>query len=695
MAFQGKRLNLVLLRLSFILPSLTGCIPESNKTVMAIQPSSETAPPQSKWVISTLIGSGNQAQETIIANPVDVAVDQQGQYFISDSRNHQIFKVDAQGLITQYVGNGNPGFSGDGGRASRAQLKFPRGLACDQEGNLWIADTGNHRIRKVNKAGVISTENLNQYPYPALESPQDLVFNPQGDLLVAETGAGRIRKRNPEGLISLILDPASNAHTIKPTAIATDSQGNIWIADADNHQVLKLDIKGHISVIAGNGKGGFIGDGGVSTESQLSQPSGIVVDAADQVWIADTQNQRLRMVNRSGQISTKLVYNRNALHRFFSPQQLALNAKGSVLIVDPGYAQIHQYTPTSANVFDFGWMGAGLFAERATSFTVLANREGFSPSLQKLKFPHALALDRESNLFVSDTGNHRIVGITPDKRLLSYPSNLLGFWFHPLERIAVAEAAANTNNELFLVDTRKNQLLKLSLNKFNDAILQSKTIPFKQIKEPISVTADSKQGLWLVGSKEVYQIDPNTGTLTLRAGGGAKPFSEGAAATTVELSSVMDMAVDSTQQLFILERDHHRILKVNQAGLISTFAGTGQPGFSGDGGPARLAQFKSPMGLGIDHQDQIYIADTENHLIRKIDREGAITTLAGNGLYGFSGDQGDPLKAQLDSPSDIVIAPNGLVYIADRGNHRIRRIAPAGFKEPIRPVDQAGIIGRR
>ena len=677
MAFQGKRLNLVLLRLSFILPSLTGCIPESNKTVMAIQPSSETAPPQSKWVISTLIGSGNQAQETIIANPVDVAVDQQGQYFISDSRNHQIFKVDAQGLITQYVGNGNPGFSGDGGRASRAQLKFPRGLACDQEGNLWIADTGNHRIRKVNKAGVISTENLNQYPYPALESPQDLAFNPNGDLLIAETEAGRIRKRTPKGQITLLLEPSSHPPKIKPTAITTDSDGNLWIADAEHHQVLKQHLTGQISVIAGTGTAGFSGDGGAATKSQLSQPSGIAVDAVGQVWISDTQNQRLRMVNRLGQISTTLAYNLTALHKLFSPQQLTLNTAGSLLIVDPGYALVHQYTTKPLSSFEFGLIGASLWAEREAGFTVLATGMNEKIPANQLKSPSSLALDSADNLFILDSGHQRIISMTPTKRLFAHNYSIGGF-----SQTRFGGIAANAKNELFVVNTENNQLLKLSITKFTDQIIQRKLLQINQLKQPMRVIVDSAQQLWVSGFKEIYLVDPNTGRQILRAGGGQIPFAEGMAATSIELKGVMDIAVDSTQQIYILERDNHRVLKVNQAGQISSFAGTGQPGFSGDGGPALLAQLNSPMGLGIDAQDQLYIADTENHVIRKIDREGTITTLAGNGQYGFSGDQGDPRQAQLDSPSDIVIAQNGLVYIADRGNHRIRRIEPVGFKGP-------------
>ena len=202
-------------------------------------------------------------------------VDAAGNLFIADGSNNRIRKVDPAGTISTVAGTGvggGFGFSGDGGPATGAQLNAPFGVFVDAAGNLFIADVGNHRIRKVDPAGTIST--------------------------VAGTGVGGFSGFSGDG------GPATEAQLHFPAGVFVDAAGNLFIADASNHRIRKMDPAGTISTVAGTGVEGFSGDGGPATEAQLHFPAGVFVDAAGNLFIADASNHRIRKVDPAGTIST-------------------------------------------------------------------------------------------------------------------------------------------------------------------------------------------------------------------------------------------------------------------------------------------------------------------------------------------------------------------------------------------------------
>ena len=206
-------------------------------------------------------GDGGQAASALLSQPTGVAVDAAGILYIADSGNNRIRRVAVDGTITTIVGSGTAAFSGDGGAGVSANLKNPRGVAADAAGNVYIADTGNHRVRKLSKDGTITTV--------------------AGNGTAAFSGDGGL---------------ATHASLNAPRAVAVDAAGNLYIADFANSRIRKVTLNGAIVTVAGNGHFAFAGDGGPGTSAPLYFPTGLAVDAAGNVYIGDTQNNAVRQL---------------------------------------------------------------------------------------------------------------------------------------------------------------------------------------------------------------------------------------------------------------------------------------------------------------------------------------------------------------------------------------------------------------
>jgi uncharacterized protein (TIGR03437 family) len=301
-------------------------------------------------------GDGGPAVGASLNAPLGAAVDSVGNLYFADTNNNRIRKVSG-GTITTVAGNGTVGFSGDGGPATSASLNFPQGVAVDSAGNLYIADTNNHVIRKVS-GGTITTVagelRDTQFDYfgPCCSFPKAVAIDSAGNLYIADSGNLRVRKVSGgtettvagNGTVGFSGDggPATMA-SLSPIGVAVDSSGNLYIADFDNSRVRKVS-GGTITTVAGNGISGFSGDGGSATSASLLYPSGVAVDSAGNLYIADDRIQKV-----SGGTITTVAGNGNqrfsgdggpAVSASLSPFGVAVDSVGNVYFSDNGNNRI-------------------------------------------------------------------------------------------------------------------------------------------------------------------------------------------------------------------------------------------------------------------------------------------------------------------------------------------------------------------
>lgn len=599
-------------------------------------------------------GDGGPATSAQLNGPYSLAIDRAGTLYIADGGNHRIRKVSSNGTIATLAGTGVAGYSGDGGPAISAQLNAPLGVTVDNSGNVYIADSFNQRIRKVAPEGIISTvagdgtccfSGDNGLAAKAqLHQPEGVAVDGAGNLYIADLGNARVRKVSPSGVISTIAGtsssgtagdggPATSAQLQIPWTVAVDPTGNVYISDAN--RVRKVVPGGAITTVAGILTAGFSGDGGVATKAQLDQPFGVAADASGNLFIADTGSNRVRKVASGGTITTIAG---DGTHNFsgdggpaasaqiYNPQAVALGPGGSIYIAD--YARVRRVSSNGIITTVAGNGTPGYFGDGGPAISAqLGQTEG-------------LALDvstgaASGTLYLADSANHRIRSVAPSGSIVTFAG--------------VGTAGYSGDG-----------------GPANAA----------QLRAPEGVAVDAGGNVYIAdtGNGCIRKISSN-GTITTVAGNGTQGFSgDGGAATSAQLSYPRGVIADGSGNLYIADFGNGRVRKVSANGTINTVAGSGVSDASGDGGPA-VAAGLSPQGVAVDSSGNLYIADF-NNLVWKVSPSGGILRIAGTGTPGYSGDGGSAVKAQVTDVRNVAVDATGNVYIADTSNYAIRQLTP-------------------
>jgi trimeric autotransporter adhesin len=669
---------------------------------------------QPQYLISTFAGgvpapTAGVATSYPIGSVNAVATDRFGNTYASTNLNC-VFKLNSSGAIERVAGNGQSGFSGDGGNALNAQLNNPQGIAVDTAGNLYIADQNNQRVRMVNIAGNITTvagtgtagyNGDSQLAINAqLNYPLGLATDVSGNLYIADQLNQRIREISG-GTITTVAGtgvtgrsgdggPATSATLTQPQAVVLDAYGQLYVADESN-QVRVVNPSGVILHFAGTGLPNYSGDSGLAAGAALSGPVGLAVDPAGNLYIADEFNLRVRKVDVYGIITTFAGGNSNVVlgdggpansAHLYNPTGVSADTNGNIFIAEQDF-RIREVN------------SAGIISTAAGTGAAQFGGDGGPASLAQFSSPRSIARDGSGNLYVADLGNDRVRLIAPGGTISTFAGN--GTCCNLVNGEAATSASIVANS--VAVDQAGNvyvgdiaSVAKVSTTGGNSGSITAVAgsgipgntgIPGPALNARLSATIpgialDHTNNLYLSDLTFQRVLEVNSGNISAVAGDGNGTYTgDGGLGTSESLNFPGPLAFDSGGvNLYIADTQNNRVRQLVPAGTISTVAGDGSGVDSGDNGPATAAGIAAVEAVTVDGSGNLFIA-TGSNKIRMV-LSGTIYTIAGNGNPTYSGDGGLAISASLSNPSCVLTDASGNVFVCDSANNAIRVLQVSG-----------------
>ena len=646
------------------------------------------------------IRDGTPAASAPLRAPVGVAVDSSGNLFIADLYTHRIRKVSPTGTISTVAGTGHPGFSGDGGPAVAAMIDSPYGVAVDRNGNLYISDSGNYRIRKVAAGkGIISTVAGNGSATPSGDGepavtagfdPYNVAVDANGNLYIPDFWHDQVRKVTAStGIITRFAGtgttgytgdggPATVATLNGPSAVSVDTAGNIYICDQYNNVIRMVSTNGTISTIVGTGNPGDSGDNGLATQAALYLPDSVSVDP---------QGQKLYVLSidrvRTVDLGTKVIAAFAGSHeagfsgdggpalsaRFYDSTDLAVASVGDVFVADGGNHRVRR-------------IRAGMIDTVAGTDV----KDGSLATAAYLNQPGSVAVNGNGDLFIGDLGNCQVRRVSAADGRISTVAGTGNCGYLSGRMGEPAGLALDPSGNLVVADYNNSRVIRLGASGTTvlaglvgtpksgfsgDGGLATSAL----LRNPTGVAYDRAGSLYIadLGNNRVRKVDASTGIITTFAGNGLVGWT-GIGGPATQASMVpCGVAFDAAGNLYIADLGS-RILKVAaNTGIVTVVAGTRTAGYSGDGQLATAARLNVPTGVALDSLGSLYIADFGNYVVRKVTPEGFISTIAGRGNETLGPETGPALEAGM-APQSVSVSPAGDVYIADVFNDRVRKL---------------------
>ena len=552
------------------------------------------------------------------------------------------------------------------GAGKNARFNGVSAIAFDVAGNEYVADTANNTIRKITPAGVVSTV------------------------------AGRA------GTAGSVDGVGAAARFSGPTGIALDAAGSVYIADTGNHTIRKLAPDGRVTTLAGVA-GSTGSSDGVGSAARFNSPAGMASDAAGTLYVADTNNLVIRKIDPAGAVSTLAglagaagtVDGQGAAARFNGPHGIALDASGAVYVTDTWhFPQSHTDSVNST----IRKVSPGGLVTTLAGLAGTTGRSDGAGAAASFYYPGGIAVDASGNLYVADTFNSLIRKVTPGGDVSTLAGGMGGSadgagtaasFLYP------AGIAIDASGMLAVADTGNATVRRIDLSNRVSTVAglaaQYGNVDgqgaLARFNGPYGVAADGLGNIYVADSfnATIRRISAAGMATTLAGVPGVFGSADGAAASA-QFNAPYGVAADGSGNVYVADTGNNLIRKISAAGVVSTLAGSAGQAGSADGQGA-LARFNGPYAIALGRNGNLLVADTLNHAIRSITPTGSVTTLAGVAQVAGASD-GAASAARFNLPYGVAVATDGTVFVADSGNHAIRRISIDGATSTV-----AGMAG--
>jgi uncharacterized repeat protein (TIGR01451 family) len=658
-------------------------------------------------------GTGSLA---IFGHPYATALDSAGNVYVADTTNFAVRKITPSGIVTTLAGlAGTGGFTN--GTGSDARFGSVNGIAVDNAGNVYVTDGSNDTVRKITRAGVVTT--LAGTPGAVgsadgtgnaarFRNPFGIAVDSAGNLYVTDRDNQTIRKITPAGVVTTIagaagvIGSADGGGTVArfyyPAGIAVDTASNLYVADTYNYTIRKITSGGSVSTFAGTAglSGSADGTGG---SAQFIYPYGVGVGGAN-VYVADTWNCTIRKITSAGVVTTVAGKPRlpgaangtGSAAQFNYPYGLSANSTGTIYVADSQNKEIRKVTSAGAVTTLAGSATTGVGGPGGSDGTGRAAR---------FNYPNGVAVSG-STVYVADSSNNTIRKIISSGVVTSFAGAAGVFgsadgtgsaarFYYPYG------IAADKAGNVYVADTNNNTIRRITSAGVVTTLAGTVGVSGSadgtgsaaRFNNPYAVAVDGNGNVYVADTLNftVRKITPG-GVVTTLAGHAGTSGSNDGTGSGARFSYLYGIAVDNAGNLSVSDTGNDMVRKITPTGVVTTLAG--KPGVAGSAdGTGSNARFDGPFGIAVDSTNNLYVGDHNNQVIRKISPAGVVTTLAGvAGSHGIADGMGS--AARFLTPAGIAVASSGTVYVADAYNHEIRNGVPADLK--ISCTDGATIV---
>src|SRR5437762_204217 len=632
-------------------------------------------------------GTGSAAR---FNSPSGVAVDSAGNTYVADTVNSTIRKITPAGVVTTFAGLAGSTGSANG-TGSAARFNGPVAVTIDNIGNIFVADTNNHTIRKITPARVVSTfaglagddGSANGTGSTArFTFPSALAVDSANNIYVADTGNSTIRKITPARVVSTFAGSAGSIGTADgtgsaarfnfPAGVAVDraGTGNIYVGDTSNFTIRQITPAGVVTTLAGSPlmRGGANGTG---SAARFLLPEGMAVDSGGNIYVADQDASTIRKIAPGGVVSTFAgsftksgsLNGTGSAARFNLPADVAVDSSNNLYVADSNNCTIRKITPAAAVTTLAGLASAGH-----------TNGTG---SAARFDFPDGVAVDSTGKIYVADTVESAIRKITPSAVVSTF-AGLPGAsgYVDPTgtaARLALPRClTVAPSHNVYVGDTFNFVVRKITPSAAVSSVV---TNPANGAGEVRGVAVDNSGNIYTADLPHhtIRKITPD-GTATIFAGLNDTPGSANGIGSVARFSFPTGLAVDGAGNVYVADNGNNTIRKITPAAKVTTFAGSAGLLGSADG-TGTAARFYGPLGVAVDAAGNVSVTDTGNNTIRKITPARVVTTLGGLPLSPGTSD-GAGINARFNSPRGMAVDSTGNIYVGDTGNHTIRLGTP-------------------